>query len=491
MPTRLSRFSISLVAGFVAVVFIVFPMAAVQAASNLRIGQECQSNGDCISGDCESSDVVDTQTNQKKSYCDCWKDENCFIEYGPVQGGDWRCLNGATYSHDLDYCKSTTGITHYPIPPQPGDRWDALLHPQDIGATTFYSEINANKPKPAIHIPGLTFSDINTQPDINGYIYLPWIGEYITAVYRYAAAAASILAAIIIIKSGFEIVISAGGEKKADGYKHIFQAVVGLFIMWGSYAILFVINPDLVNLKGLAVKAVEGIPISSDRIGDSSEITGTTANNTPMPGGKGDVAQADGIACPALTPGTKFNGAFTTYYNLNTKRWGEAGRYKGIYKGSDPSLQGKGDFFCAVSMECGCPNRGYQSSKDCVTSKKSWAACRFFDSSAKFCEDTPGKYIPGKTVAASTCFPKGCTFKVDDTHTLRVTDRGAGIIGTHFDLYLGVEGDPNFLTDTSWLNSNNLEIVSCPGKVSQKEADYMRRSYARYKPNVCKPGVNC
>ena len=60
---------------------------------------------------------------------------------------------------------------------------------------------------------------------------------------------------------GARVIISAGGEEKNAAYKRILQAVVGLFICWGSYAILYNINPDLVQFKALKVKYIERIPL--------------------------------------------------------------------------------------------------------------------------------------------------------------------------------------------------------------------------------------
>ncbi len=366
------------------------------------------------------------------------------------------------------------------LPPAGKQKYDSL--PKFLGIK---ADLQIKKPAIEIRLPGLTFSEVKNTLDEEGNITIPYFAEYLSAAYKFAMVAASILAVIMIVVQGAKIVTSGGGEAKLAAYKRVGQIVIGLGLVWGSYFILYNINPALVNFKVFKVKYIQPQPLINDRAADNED--------NPSVGGKGDTKAADGIACPKLTPGTKFNGAFTTYYNLSPKSWGEAGKYKGIYKGSDPSLQdkgvSKGDFFCAVSMECGCPN-GYLGSKDCGV-KKPWPACKFFDANTKFCDTSSGKYTPGTTVAASTCFPKNCTFKVDDQHTLKVTDRGSGIIGTHFDLYLGVDGEANFVKDTSWLKTDNLEIINCGGTISKTELENMRKSYERRKPGVCKPGINC
>ena len=71
-----------------------------------------------------------------------------------------------------------------------------------------------------------------------------------------------------------------------------------------------------------------------------------------------------------------------------------------------------------------------------------------------------------------------------------MTDRGAGIIGTHFDLYVGTWGGDDYLKDTSWLTTD-IEIKDCSMPFRKGEKEYMWRKYSAYKPGVCKPGVNC
>ncbi len=380
----------------------------------------------------------------------------------------------------------------------------ADVQPSDPTSTPTLSDIptdiKARAPITEIHIPGFDPNRaivVSTDSDGTLYMHLPWIGDYVAALYKYALATISIVAVAMMIRQGFQIIF--GGEGQATAYKRIGQIVIAVCLAWGSYTILYFINPQLTKFNALKVEYIEGLPIEEHLGGGGNEDNpvipqssiGSISYTGSGPRGRGDIGKGDLHACPQLVVGTVFSGAaFTTYYNLNPKSWGEAGRYRGIYKGTDASLQGKGDFFCAVSMECGCSGVGYSNLRTCSNSKKNWPPCKYFDSSKKFCDSDPKKYIPGKTVAASTCFPKGTQLKVDD-HILTVTDRGAGIIGAHFDLYLGVEGDPNFLTDTSWLKTDNIEIVKVGPPIGQGELNRMRNSYARYKPGVCTPNVNC
>lgn len=123
-----------------------------------------------------------------------------------------------------------------------------------------FDETKFIKPSLEINIPQLTFADISNTLDSEGNIYLPWIGEYISAVYRFAMVAISIMAVIMIIIQGVRISAS-GGKDVAASYKKIGTAMVGLLIAWGSYAILYNINPELVKFKALKIKYIETTPL--------------------------------------------------------------------------------------------------------------------------------------------------------------------------------------------------------------------------------------
>jgi hypothetical protein len=110
-------------------------------------------------------------------------------------------------------------------------------------------------------LPGLKFSEV--KGPVGSTLYLPWIAEYVAAVYKYGIAIASILAVILIIIQGVKIIISGGGELKMDAYKTIGRVAIGLIIAWSSYAILYIINPNLVTLKTLPVEQI--LPEAADQ----------------------------------------------------------------------------------------------------------------------------------------------------------------------------------------------------------------------------------
>jgi hypothetical protein len=117
--------------------------------------------------------------------------------------------------------------------------------------------LQIKKPILEIIIPNLKFTEVANTVDEQGNIQFPWIGEYIKAVYRFGVSIASILGVIMIIIEGVRIVISAGGEEKVAGYKHIGRICAGLCLAWFSYVILYNINSDLVSFQALKIKLAD------------------------------------------------------------------------------------------------------------------------------------------------------------------------------------------------------------------------------------------
>ncbi|MFA5211463.1 MAG: hypothetical protein WC414_03080 [Patescibacteria group bacterium] len=81
--------------------------------------------------------------------------------------------------------------------------------------------------------------------------------DFISYIYKYAFAAASIVAIIIIIIAGIQWIIS-GGESNAisEAKKKIAGASIGLILLALSYSILYTINPYLVNFRPMNIYMV-------------------------------------------------------------------------------------------------------------------------------------------------------------------------------------------------------------------------------------------
>lgn len=131
--------------------------------------------------------------------------------------------------------------------------------------------LNITPPDPIIKIPGLSnLSEIEEQPcpdleeeiGASGCLYIPWIGEYVGGLYKFAVLAATILATVVLMIAGFIWLTSGGNVNQIGTAKsYIAGAIMGLVLMLGSYTILNLINPNLVTFKALKIPVIKKIPL--------------------------------------------------------------------------------------------------------------------------------------------------------------------------------------------------------------------------------------
>ena len=126
-------------------------------------------------------------------------------------------------------------------------------------------KLNIPDVKLQITIPGLNLTKGNAIncPEVNGKrtCNIPWIGEYIAGVYKYAIGIVGILAAVVLMVGGVLWIIAGGsatmiGEAKA----WIGASLTGLVIALCSYLILFQINPALTVFGPLGITQVAKAP---------------------------------------------------------------------------------------------------------------------------------------------------------------------------------------------------------------------------------------
>lgn len=224
-----------------------------------------------------SKDCIDS-TKIYSNYDDCVQEKTlCGTD---VCKNDEKCINKQCYI-SAGTCKDQTECNN-----KGGGKKTALCditeekcHLTGDAATeykknTAYSPFLSSKeiikelesPKLAIRIPGLSFTEISDNATViagETFLNIPWISQYIGAIYKFALGVVSIVAVIMIIFQGFIILTSAGGDEKAAAIKQIVQVIVGLLLTWSSYIILYTINPDLVKFNSLKVKFIEPEGIDS------------------------------------------------------------------------------------------------------------------------------------------------------------------------------------------------------------------------------------
>jgi len=96
---------------------------------------------------------------------------------------------------------------------------------------------------------------------------VPWIADYIAAIYKYAIGIVGILAVVVMMFGGLVWIMSAGNTSRVgEARAWITASITGLVLVLASYTILYIINPNLVNLNFLSVPVVKEELITSKAI---------------------------------------------------------------------------------------------------------------------------------------------------------------------------------------------------------------------------------
>lgn len=138
-------------------------------------------------------------------------------------------------------------------------------HPTTAEAQEPVFSFTPTYPRLGIEIPTLTFSKITEQQTGNVIsVTIPWISEYIAAVYRWAVPVGAILATIVIMVAGVLWLTSGATGTLKRSQEMITNAVIGLLLLVGSYVVLTLINPDLVSFADVRVSIIKPIPLLGD-----------------------------------------------------------------------------------------------------------------------------------------------------------------------------------------------------------------------------------
>ncbi|EKD33385.1 MAG: hypothetical protein ACD_76C00041G0003 [uncultured bacterium] len=146
-------------------------------------------------------------------------------------------------------------------------------------------------PQLNIPIPNLQFSQISTE---GGKINVPFLAEYIAAVFQWMLGAGTIFAIVMIMIGGVQWIIGSGTGEIKQAQHRISQAVIGLVLLFGSWVLLNTVNPKLTILSPIKIQQVDPIQYVIDS-GESDE-TGIGASTEELasigidcPGSGGDV----------------------------------------------------------------------------------------------------------------------------------------------------------------------------------------------------------
>ncbi len=99
--------------------------------------------------------------------------------------------------------------------------------------------------KPQIQIPGTDFA---TKVNLTGDSGTYYIARYVMAIYQYGVSVGAILATVVLMAAGLMWLTSGGSQEKIGQAKNMISgSIIGLVLLFGSYTILNLVNPELVN----------------------------------------------------------------------------------------------------------------------------------------------------------------------------------------------------------------------------------------------------
>jgi hypothetical protein len=251
--------------------------------SSLAVDQQCSTDYDCTSsadGKCSDVRTVTTPEGSKitKTYCvyaiptpntlptegKCLSDSEC------TSGTNGKCSDvktvltpgvGLGYA-TATYCVYTTsGLS-------------PTITPDSTSKVKTVSEIQAlmGQPTAKINIPGLNFSETKVVDEAGQtYIYVPFIGEYLSAIYKWLIVALGIFTVVRFLQAGFGWIMAGGEAEKINNEKKKMQnAVTGMLLAVCSYILLYTINPNLVEFKSLRVQYIKTVPLSEEYLAAES-----------------------------------------------------------------------------------------------------------------------------------------------------------------------------------------------------------------------------
>ncbi len=147
--------------------------------------------------------------------------------------------------------------------------------------------INLTPPEPAIPtlavaIPGLAPFTKPGGSFEQGYV-IPYIGQYLSAIYAWALALVVTLAVAMTVWGGVKWLTAGGDQSRVSSAKTtIVNALAGLLLALGTYLILNTLNPQILKFQALHIDVVErGLePLDSERQAAFRQF-----ENTPRSGG--------------------------------------------------------------------------------------------------------------------------------------------------------------------------------------------------------------
>ncbi|HRH32743.1 MAG TPA: 3D domain-containing protein [bacterium] len=301
-----------------------------------------------------------------------------------------------------------------------------VIFAQDTKLPTF------TPPNLKVSIPGLQgFEKVTCQE--GNICNIPWLGQYIAGLQRYAIGIVGIIAVIVLMLGGIIWLTAAGNPHQIDeAKKMIAGSLIGLFLVFGSYSILYLVNPNLTVMKNLQIGYINKIDLDEllAEITSSETLSSTNAARLNSLDKEGIIQHPAGYNKDSYT---KLSCNKTLFAGGKSLEFGTTGYIKVIPWANTTK------FFCAVGLNCTCP-KGHTSDTACNTGKN--IKCNYFDVSTPYCNrNAAGKEPKAGDVAADlSCFSKGdqiCLTGPRGKKTLTINDTGSAIKGRRLDIFTG------------------------------------------------------
>jgi hypothetical protein len=127
--------------------------------------------------------------------------------------------------------------------------------------TSEQKPVELTPPSLNVQIPGLDFATVAQQK--GRVIHIPFLAQYISAVYRFLISIAMIAAAIMVLYGGFLMILGQTGARVREGKDLITNALIGLALVLGARLILGSVNAELLQLKPIEINVIETVPFET------------------------------------------------------------------------------------------------------------------------------------------------------------------------------------------------------------------------------------
>ncbi len=305
--------------------------------------------------------------------------------------------------------------------------WGVISSPalaQDTKLPTF------TPPDLKVSIPGLNSLQKVTCQEGN-ICNIPWLGQYIAGLQSYAIGIVGIIAVIVLMIGGVIWLTSAGNPNQVgQAKKMIAGSLVGLFLVFGSYLILYLVNPNLTVMKSLQVGYISKI--------DLDEIIAGIKDGAPISQEASELMKnfdKDGIISHTIGKSAenyKQQSCDRSIFSGGPVEFFTTGYYKPPYENSQK-------FFCNMGLQCSCPPGSTQMDANKKLCKHNNKYCSPFPIGTPYCNETASGVEPqiGHIAADKSCFNFGDKVCLGGKITLTVTDRGKEIKGRRIDIWSG------------------------------------------------------